>query len=187
MQQKKTVIFLVGALLLSILITGGCAKSPSTSTNTGADKAVVDDLSKKTDAIIGVLPKFAIPMREYGQRYANMYYAAKSGNWALAAYMLNYMKGAMKPASVTKPDEYNTLQGWQKSNFSPLVDAMEKKDFTNFEKAYNDTIAACNSCHAGLGYPFVVYKLPSQPFDMHLDYTKATEPTDFKEFSTLKQ
>jgi hypothetical protein len=32
--------------------------------------------------VISVLPKFAIPMREVGDRYQNMYFAAKDGNWA---------------------------------------------------------------------------------------------------------
>ncbi|MHB1420876.1 MAG: hypothetical protein ACYCX4_15070 [Bacillota bacterium] len=152
--------------------------------------AVIDqkatDANQKADALKGVTPKFAIPMREYGQRYANMYYAAKGGNWGLAAYMMKYMKGAMSPASLTKPDEYKYLQDWQKTNFPTIVSAMEKKDFPAFEKAFNDTIGACNTCHAGMGYPFVVYKLPAQPFDAHLDYSKATEPTLFAEFNTLK-
>ena len=34
--------------------------------------------------VIGVLPKFAIPMREVGDRFQNMYFAAKGGNWGLA-------------------------------------------------------------------------------------------------------
>ena len=37
--------------------------------------------------VISVLPKFAIPMREVGDRYQNMYFAAKGGNWGLAFYM----------------------------------------------------------------------------------------------------
>ena len=54
--------------------------------------------------VIGVLPKFAIPMREAGDRFQNMYFAAKGGNWGLAFYMSKYMNGAMSPAKVTKPN-----------------------------------------------------------------------------------
>src|SRR5690349_10171438 len=65
-----------------------------------------DDMQKQIDAIKGVLPKFAIPMREVGDRFQNMYYAAEGGNWGLAFYMSKYMNNAMKPASLTKPAQY---------------------------------------------------------------------------------
>ena len=44
------------------------------------------DLQKQIDEVRSVLPKFAIPMREVGDRFQNMYFAAKGGNWALAAH-----------------------------------------------------------------------------------------------------
>jgi len=66
------------------------------------------DPQKQIDQIKSVLPKFAIPMREVGDRFQNMYFAAKGGNWALAAYMSKYMNGAMNPATITKPNEYPT-------------------------------------------------------------------------------
>src|ERR1035437_369395 len=70
------------------------------------------DVQKQIDEVKSVLPKFAIPMREVGDRFQNMYFAAKGGNWALAAYMSKYMNGAMNPAKLTKPDEYKTWQGF---------------------------------------------------------------------------
>ena len=35
-----------------------------------------DDMQKQLDDIKGALPKFAIPMREVGDRFQNMYFAA---------------------------------------------------------------------------------------------------------------
>lgn len=48
-----------------------------------------EDVQKQIDEIKGALPKFAIPMREVGDRFQNMYFAAQGGNWGLAAYMLS--------------------------------------------------------------------------------------------------
>ncbi len=62
-----------------------------------------DSLQSQIDAIKAVLPKFAVPMREVGDRFQNMYFAAQGGNWGLAAYMSKYMNNAMNPASLTKP------------------------------------------------------------------------------------
>src|SRR5659263_294081 len=68
--------------------------------------AEVNDMQKQIDAVKAAIPKFAVPMREVGDRFHNMYYAAKGGNWGLAAYMSKYMNAAMNPAKLTKPDEY---------------------------------------------------------------------------------
>ena len=64
---------------------------------TGADAQEAKDTQKQIDELKSALPKFAIPMREVGDRFQNMYFAAKGGNWALAAYMSKYMNGSMNP------------------------------------------------------------------------------------------
>lgn len=177
---SKFLVVLIGISLL-ITVVGCTTKTPGTTTKNEAAKTADVDLtnvSTKVENIIGVLPKFAIPMREYGDRYDNLWYAAKGGNWGLAAYMEKYMRKAMKPASVTKPDMYNTLQTWEKANLDPLVDTIMKKDFAAFDKQYTATIAECNKCHDSTGYKFVVYKKPTKPADVHLDYTAKSEPTD---------
>src|SRR6516164_8204338 len=83
------------------------------------------DMHKQIDQIKSVLPKFAIPMREVGDRFQNMYFAAKGGNWALAAYMSKYMNGAMNPASVTKPNEYPIWKSFYESTFAATNKAIQ--------------------------------------------------------------
>ena len=67
----------------------------------GIALAAEADLQKQIDEVRSALPKFAIPMREVGDRFQNMYFAAKDGNWGLAFYMSKYMNGAMNPARIT--------------------------------------------------------------------------------------
>ena len=64
------------ALAVPTLTTGGLAFAQA-------------DVQKQIDEVRSALPKFAIPMREVGDRFQNMYFAARDGNWALAAYMSN--------------------------------------------------------------------------------------------------
>jgi hypothetical protein len=56
-----------------------------------------DDVQKQIDEIKSVLPKIAIPMGEVGDRFQNMYFAAKDRNWALAAYTLKSNPGDVPP------------------------------------------------------------------------------------------
>jgi hypothetical protein len=160
--SKIAAVFLASSVLM---VSGAFAQEPK-------------DLQKQIDQVKSVIPKFAIPMREVGDRFQNMYFAAKGGNWALAAYMSKYMNGAMNPASLTKPDEYKTWKSFYETTFAPVTKAIAAKDFKAFESAYNASINACNGCHAGMGYSFVKVKKLGAPADNGIDYTIKSNPGD---------
>jgi hypothetical protein len=136
------------------------------------------DVQKQIDEVKSVLPKFAIPMREVGDRFQNMYFAAKGGNWGLAAYMSKYMNGAMNPAKVTKPNEYQVWKGFYENTFAPVTKAIEAKDFKAFESAYSSAITACNGCHTGMGYGFINVVKLSAPADSGINYEVKSNPGD---------
>jgi hypothetical protein len=136
------------------------------------------DVQKQIDEVRSALPKFAIPMREVGDRFQNMYFAAKGGNWALAAYMSKYMNGSMNPASVTKPAEYKVWKGFYDDTFAPVNKAIQAKDFKTFDTAYTAVMKDCNSCHEGMGYGFIKLVKLSSPADSGINYTVKSEPGD---------
>ncbi len=144
----------------------------------GSAMAADADTQAQIDAIKATVPKFAIPMREVGDRFQNMYYAVKDGNWALAAYMSKYMNGAMTPAKLTKPDEYKTWKNFYEGRFAAVDKAIQAKDAAGFDAAYTKVIDDCNSCHKKMDYGFIrVVKLKA-PANPGLDYTVKSEPGD---------
>jgi hypothetical protein len=157
------------ALLLAVALALGTG---STLVNAQDGK----DVQKQVDEIRGALPKFAIPMREVGDRFQNMYFAAKGGNWALAAYMSKYMNGAMNPAMVTKPDEYKVWKAFYDGTFAPVNKAIQAKDFKAFETAYTGVIKDCNGCHEAMGYGFIKLVKLNAPADPGVNYTVKSEP-----------
>jgi hypothetical protein len=144
----------------------------------GAALAADADTQKQLDAIKGAIPKFAIPMREVGDRFQDMYFAAKGGNWALAAYMSKYMNGAMNPAKLTKPEEYKAWQGFYEGAFAPVDKAIQAKDLKGFEKEYAAVVSSCNGCHAGMGYGFIKVVKQKAASDVGIDYTVKSQPGD---------
>ncbi len=128
--------------------------------------------------VIGVLPKFAIPMREVGDRFQNMYFAAKAGNWGLAFYMSKYMNGAMNPAKVTKPNEYPLWSSFYEEKFAPVNKAIVAKDLAAFEKEYTAVIKECNACHTAMGYGFIKVVKQKVPSDQGIDYTVKSKAED---------
>lgn len=163
MLNKKGKIALTGVLLA---VAGG------------AFAATDADTQAQLDAIKGAIPKFAIPMREVGDRFQDMYFAAKGGNWALAAYMSKYMNGAMNPAKLTKPEEYKTWKGFYENGFASVNKAIQAKDLKAFEKEHAAVIEACNGCHAAMGYGFIKVAKMKIPADPGIIYTGKSEPGD---------
>ena len=107
-----------------------------------------------------------------------MYFAAKSGNWALAAYMSKYMNGAMNPASLTKPDEYKVWKNFYDNTFTPVNKAIQAKDFKTFDTAYNNALKSCNGCHQAMSYGFIQVIKLSAPADNGINYAVKSEPGD---------
>src|SRR5947209_19444986 len=130
-------------------IAAVCLASAALTASSAFAQDPTKDLQKQIDQVKSALPKFAIPMREVGDRFQNMYFAAKGGNWALAAYMSKYMNGAMNPASLTKPAEYPAWKSFYDNTFAATNKAIQAKDFKAFDAAYKNVTAACNGCHAG--------------------------------------
>ena len=164
MSKKNTlIVVMVGVILLSCTTVLYAAEA---------------DLQKQIDDIKGVIPKFAIPMREVSDRFQNMYFAAQKGNWGLAAYMSKYMNGAMKPASLTKPEEYKTWKLFYAETFAPVNKAIQAQDWKTFEKEYTSVINGCNNCHVGMGYGFIKVIKMKTPADVGIDYSGKSKATD---------
>jgi hypothetical protein len=140
--------------------------------------AAGEDMQQQIDAIKGVMPKFAIPMREVGDRFQNIAFAAEGGNWALAAYMGKYMNGAMNPAKVTKPKEYQDWKAFYEGSFAPVTKAIADQNLDGFKKEFNAVIASCNECHVGMGYGFIKVVKQAAPADQGIEYKLASKAAD---------
>jgi hypothetical protein len=136
------------------------------------------ETQKQIDDLKAAIPKFAIPMREVGDRFQDMGFAVKGGNWALAAYMSKYMNGAMNPARLTKPDEYKVWQSFYENTFAATNKAILAKDAKAFDAAYTAVINDCNGCHAAMGYGFIKVVKQAAPSDQGIDYKVKSEPGD---------
>jgi hypothetical protein len=144
----------------------------------GMTMAADTETQAQLDALKAALPKFAIPMREVGDRFQNMYFAANKGNWALAAYMSKYMNGAMNPAALTKAAEYKVWKGFYENNFANVNKAIQAKDLREFNAAYSAVTDDCNNCHKAMDYGFIQVVKQTAPSDQGVNYTLKSEPGD---------
>jgi hypothetical protein len=133
----------------------------------GGAYAASDWLKGSTDeklkTLASIQPGLGTVMIEYANRYSGIYYAAKGGNWPLAAYQLKEALEIQEVGETTRPQRAESLKAFERAFLDPLSTAIEARDFKSFESAFEAGIQGCNGCHAALGFPFIKYELPSGP------------------------
>jgi len=63
-------------------------------------------------------------MKEVGERYYVLYYAAKALNWKLAHYELNQVIALFKIVATLRPKFTDDLNNFVKTNFHPVGEAI---------------------------------------------------------------
>ena len=98
-------------------------------------------------------------------RHLKLYYAGQQKNWTLAAFELNELGSALRRIGQTIPKYRNisvdpTVASIFAPNVQEMLAAINAKSPQQFNAAYADLTEACNTCHQGLGHPFLVIKVP---------------------------
>lgn len=145
-------------VLLGVILIGGMAftlaAGPSWLTGT---------TEQKFETLAKIQPGLGTVMIEYGNRIGNMYYAAKAKNWGMAAYQLKEAVEIQEVGETTRPARSDPLKDFEDSYLKPLARDIVNQDFQAFQKDFNTMVDGCNTCHAGTGFDYIIYQLPSQP------------------------
>ena len=142
---------MVAVFLLGTLVAGAFAASDWLTGST----------DEKLKTLAGIQPGLGTVMIEYSSRYTEMYYAAKSGNWPLAAYQLKEALEIQEVGETTRPARADALRAFEQAFLDPIGKAIQAKDFEQFDTSFKAGMQGCNGCHAALGFAYIVYQLPS--------------------------
>lgn len=115
------------------------------------------------EELTSVQPGLGTVMLEYSHRFYVLYYAAKAGNWDLAAYELEEQREIQEVAETTRPMHAVKLRAFEKRYLSKLQKAVDRKSWSEFEPSYFRAVDGCNLCHAETGHPYIRYRLPERP------------------------
>jgi len=182
---KKISMMVVSLLAVGALVMG-CSSQQTQPAPTPAPATTATPAATTTAGIADVikngLPGTGPAMRGVSDSYDNMYYAAKGGNWALAAYMTDVMQDYMSPIQISRVAIYPQWAEFVKGNLgddSALKKAINAKDMAAFDTAYSGTLANCNTCHVKQGFAFIKKVKAAGP-EANLDYSLKSEPSDNK-------
>jgi hypothetical protein len=109
-------------------------------------------------------------MAEVGPRVHRMYYAAKAGNWPLAAYFSKSVVKQLKLSVDSRPKYDPEMSAYLRDDYAPVTEAIKVGDLDAFEQAYARMVDRANELHAVFGKPYIGWKTPNQPPD-DLDLT----------------
>ena len=135
--------------------------------NSYGDSNFNDD---KIKVLGDIQPGLGTVMQEIGRRFTAIFYAARAGNWDLANYELKELREIQEVGEITRPNRKDALISFEE-NFlgfdkdpqeGTLQNAINKKNFAEFNRSFKSAIAGCNGCHQSTGFSFIKYKLPAK-------------------------
>ena len=99
---------------------------------------------------------------------SKLWFAAKASNSELAAYELDELKEAMEGAKSLHEvkngvNVSNVLDSVLQTQIAQLAESIKAKNRNDFQRAYDETLSACNGCHEESGRNFVHIIRPTIP------------------------
>lgn len=115
------------------------------------------------DQLAEIQPGMAKLMQEIGDDYYFAYYAAKGGNWKLAAHELNLVRSSFRTAKVTRPKYTADLDAFDAEFLVPIFKAIQQMDWAMTEDAFQKGIEGSDRYHDKHGYDYIRFVLPKEP------------------------
>jgi hypothetical protein len=118
-------------------------------------------LEDKVEKLIATMPSTSTLMIEVGERYQDLYWAARLGKWAFAEYQLEEIESLVELLQITRPGRAATAQVFLDEGLGGFEAAFEAKDLNAFQRAFRNLHAQCMACHVANDHAFI--ELPEQP------------------------
>ncbi len=140
---------------------------------------LLDDKFNTVDralALWNIQPGLGTVMIEYGNRLSRLWFAANAANWDMAKYQLDEMTEIQEVGETTRPKRAPALKAFEENFLAALDKAIDAKDKAALTKAFDDTIAGCNACHAAstsdawASYQFVHLQVPKTDPAFYVDW-----------------
>src|SRR5437762_3742922 len=92
-----------------------------------------------------VQPGLARLMKEIGDRFHILYYAAKGGNWKLAEHEQKVTISILKAGATLRPKYHQDITSFIQSQLQPLAESIKAKDWQTFEHCYKNAVEEARS------------------------------------------
>jgi len=150
-------------IALSIL---GAAVVPASASGAG-DWRKQGSEREQLDALVELVPGTSHWMIEMGERYKNLYWAAKLEKWEFAAYQAEEMESLILTVARARPSRAASAEQFRQNVFPWLHEQVRRRDWESFQAGFQKLNSECMACHIREDHPFVTIPLepitPSSP------------------------
>ena len=119
-----------------------------------------------------LLPGTGEIMASVGNAWWKCAYAARGGNWELAAYFARRVRGLQRKLAVIRPKYADDLLAFETEHLTPLLSALGSHNGPSFERIYAAATDKANELHVKWAKPYIRWVLPDEPpkdLDLDLD------------------
>lgn len=121
--------------------------------------------AEKLSNLTTLVPGTSHWMAEMGERYQNIYWAAKQEKWKFTQYQAEEIEKLVKIVMLARPKRAASAQTFLDNVFPGLNEAIDKMSWKAFEPAFVNMHGQCMACHAREDHAFVT--IPLEPATAH--------------------
>jgi|SRR5208337_2135222 len=115
------------------------------------------------DQLAEIQPGMAKIMQAISHDYSCAYYAAKGGNWKLAAHELSLIRAEFRTAKVTQPKYSEDLDAFDAEYVVSTLKAIQNRDWGACKEAFEKGIEGSDKYHDKHGYNYIKFTLQMEP------------------------
>jgi hypothetical protein len=146
-----------GILLVSMILS---FPGPTLAAETATDWRKSAAVPQKVERLVESLPNAANIMIEVGERYQNLYWAAKQGKWEFAVYQTEEIKEQLEKLQIVSPKRAASAREFLRAVYPVLPEATKARDWKKFEAVFEKLRHECMVCHAKNEMGFVQLPVP---------------------------
>ena len=115
------------------------------------------------EEIAELLPGTGEIMASVGECWWKCAYAARGGNWQLAAYFVRRVRSLQRKLAVVRPKYTGDLAAFEEQHIATALAACEAKDRRAFDRAFAAATDKANELHVKWAKPYIRWTLPDEP------------------------
>jgi hypothetical protein len=113
--------------------------------------------------IAELLPGTGELMASVGECWWKCAYAARGGNWPLAAYFVRRVRSLQRKLAVVRPKYAGDLAAFEDEHIDPALAACDAADQAAFDRAFAAATDKANEMHVKWAKPYIRWTLPDEP------------------------
>jgi hypothetical protein len=161
---------LIAVLFFRVLTLEGELRESGPANGDGI--AAVQASLKRVEAELATVKELTPGLGEYMttiQLHAGkLWFAAKAANWDLAVYELHELEETMEAVKKLNAEKNGVkisgvMDAVLRTQIAQLDATIKRKNSGEFQKAYDETLSACNGCHNESGHKFIQIIRPMVP------------------------